>query len=304
MKLNSKAAKESRKLGEPRKKRKMKGILINIGLVLLGAVLTIAMYECVVLQYIKDKERQETIKKMTDSNSEYVQAWRLNKEIGKGKPIDIDNDLEQITVSNAGVPKDYIQDKKKMKELVARIGLTENTIISEEMLVDMEQAIQDSTKNQDYDWIKVHSFVKQDDYVDIHYKKPDGTDYIVASKKKLINLTGSVFSINLEDEDERALINNATVAAAISEGTLYTSLYPDPENQVKADVTYRLNDEIKRMIDKDSSVLSNAKEKLKNSSNSNTTATKSSTSKSNTEKTTGQAPSAVDQKPPFAQEVG
>lgn len=304
MKLNSKAGKERRKLGEPNKKRNKKIILLNIGLVFSGAILTIAIYQCVVLNYIRDTERQETIEEITDSNSEYVQAWTLNKEIGQGKQIDIDKDLKQITVSTAGVPTDYIKDKEMIKKLVTRLNLTEHTIISEDMLVDMEQAIKDSTKNQDYDWIKIHAFVKQDDYVDIHYKKLDGSDYIVASKKKLINLNGSVFSTNLEDEDERALINGATVEAAFSGGTLYTSLYPDPENQEAALVTYRVNDTIKKMIEKDPNVLSSAKEKLKSS---NSTPAKSSTDKtsnntsSNSQKTTEVKP-PTEMKPPFVKE--
>lgn len=304
MKLNSKATKESRKLGEPRKKRNMKVILINIGLVLSGAALTVAVYQCILLKYIRNSERQQTIAELSKSNSEYVQAWRLKAEIKQGKPIDIDKDLEEITVSSAGVPKDYIQDKQKIKELVTRLNLAENTIISEDMLVDMKQAITDNTKNQDYDWIKVHKFAKQGDYVDIHYKKLDGTDYIVSSKKKLINLDGSIFSTNLEDENERALINGATVEAAFSGGNLYTSIYPDAENQDAAIVTYRLNNTIKSMIDKDPSILTSSKQKLKDNNDNTSTSTSTSTN-TNTNKNSNNTNSerTKELKPPFAQEV-
>ncbi|NFL43531.1 hypothetical protein FDB61_17850 [Clostridium botulinum] len=269
MKLNSK--KEGRKLGDPKRNRNKKVILMNVGLVLSGVVLTTTVYQFGILPYSRNLERKQTIQELTDSTSEYVQAWKLTKELKQGDTIDIENDLKKVTVSSEGVPQDYIKDKKQIEGLALRLKLSNNTIISSDMLVDMEESVKDSTKNQDYDWIKVHSFAKQGDYVDIHYKKPDGSDYIVASKKKLINLSGSVFSTNLVDEEERAYINNATVAAAVSGGTLYTSLYPDPENQVAATVTYRLNDDIKRMIERDPEVLNKAKAQLKNS---NSTAVK------------------------------
>lgn len=305
MKLGSKNGKESRKLGEPKKKRNKKIIFLNIGLVVSGAILTTSIYQCVVLPKIIESEHQKTIKEMTDSNSDYVQAWILNKEIKQGDPIDIDKDLEKITVSIAGVPKDYIQDNQKIKKMVTRLKLTENTVLSEDMLIDMNQAVTDSTKNQDYDWIKVHAFAKQGDYVDIHYKKVDGTDYIVASKKKLINLNGSVFSTNLMDEDERALINGATVEASVTGGILYTSIYPDPENQTAATVTYRLNDTIKKIIENDPNVLNSAKEKLKNnntSSENNTTVKKTSTNNNSNNSNDNENESEL--KPPFAKEVG
>lgn len=299
MKLNSKG-KESSKLGEHKKKRNKKIILLNVGLVFSGVVITASIYQCAVLPYTKNLERQKAIKEVTSSNSEYVQAWILNKEIKQGYPIDIDKDLDPITVSTAGVPKDYIQDKTKIKNLVTRLKLEPHTIISADMVTDMNQAITDSTKNQDYDWIKVHAFAKQGDYVDIHYKKVDGSDYIVAAKKKLINLSGAVFSINLSDEDERAYINNATVAAAITGGILYTSIYPDPENQQAAEVTYVPNDDIKKMIEKDPKVLSDAKEKLKGS---NTTPVKSTDNKNDSTSTkdnTNSNASTDNSKPAFA----
>lgn len=264
MKLNSKAGKENRKLGDP-KKRNKKIILINIGLILSGAIVTGVIYQGLVVPYVRNDERKQTISEMTDDNAQYVQAWKLTKEFKKGDPIDIEKDLKPITVSSENIPNDYITEKSQLKGLVARIKLGEKTVVSSDMFVDMNESIEDSTKNQDYDWIGVHAFAKQGDYVDIHFKKPDGTDYIVAPKKKLIDLSGSVFSMNLKDEDERWLINSATVEASITGGILYTSIYPDPENQEPAKVTYKINNEIKNMIENNPEVLDKAKTQLKNS---------------------------------------
>lgn len=283
MKLNAKSGKENRKLGDPKRNKNKKTILINMGLVISGAVLTTGLYQFAILPYTIKLERKQTIAELTDSNAEYVQAWKLNKENAKqGDSIDIESDLKQVTVSSEGVPKDYIKKKEDIKGKVLRLNISDNTIISSDMFVDMNEAVKDSTKNQDYDWIKVHSFAQQGDYVDIHYKKPDGSDYIVASKKKLVDLSGTVFSINLVDEEERSYINNATVAAALSGGTLYTSIYPDPENQEAAPVTYVLNDQIKNMIEKDPDVLNKAKQQLK-SSNSTTVRKSSKSSDEETE---------------------
>jgi len=151
------------------------------------------------------------------------------------------------------------------------------------MLIKVDEEITDPIKNQDYDWIKVHAFLQPNDYVDIHLKEKDGTDTIVASKKKILNLNGTVFAINISEE-ERAYINNATVKASLMEGELYTSIYPDPENQKPASVTYKLDSEIEEKIKNDPNIVKKSAESMKN--NGKEESSSNTTSGSNSVKTT------------------
>ena len=236
----------------------------NLNLVIVGALsvtLTVSVYQLWVIDYYKAKVREETINELTSTESEFVQGYILNKPIEKGNRITAE-DVEKVTRTKDIIPSDYIQDISQLQGMVARISLGENTILSSDMIVNMEEEITDSIKNQDYDWITVHEFLEQDQYVDIHYKEIDGTDTIVAAKKKILRLNGSVFAINIS-ETERAYINNATVKTSIAGGELYTSIYPDPENQKAATVTYKLDREIEEQIKQDPNIVNEAAQKIK-----------------------------------------
>ncbi len=171
--------------------------------------------------------------------------------------------------------------------MVTRINLSEKSVVTSDMLVKLDEEITDTIKDQDYDWIDVHAFLKLNDYVDIHYKELDGTDTIVAAKKKIKNLNGNIFSMDISEE-ERAYINNATVKAAVTKGTLYTTIYPDPQNQGVAKVTYKLDKAIEEKIKNDPNIVSNAAEEIKKGSN--TEEKKSESSSDNINSTTTDKP--------------
>lgn len=261
MKLGTKKKKYT-SYSEEKKNDKAKQ-LIAVGLITTG--LTVATYQFIVLDKYKSYIREATIKEMTSADSNYAQAYVINAPIEKGATIASEN-LVRINRTLDIVPEGYIQDISEIEGKVTRIALGPQTILTKEMIVSMEEEITDSVKNQDYSYIKVHTFLELGDYVDIHYKAVDGTDTIVSSKKNILDFSGTIFSINISEE-ERAYINNATVKAAISGGELYTTIYPDPENQNPAIVTYKLDSEIEELIKNDPNIINNSAEKLNDNAN-------------------------------------
>ncbi len=278
MKLGVKKKKYSTYSKEKKKKSNIKIIAIILG----TTILVVCIYQFGVMKYYRNKVERETIAKITDSESEYVKAYALNKPIEKGNLI-TSEDLVEVTVRKNLVPETYLDNIGKLEGLVTRIGVSTNTVLSTDMLIKVDEEITDPIKNQDYDWIKVHAFLQPNDYVDIHLKEKDGTDTIVASKKKILNLNGTVFAINISEE-ERAYINNATVKASLMEGELYTSIYPDPENQKPASVTYKLDSEIEEKIKNDPNIVKKSAESMKN--NGKEESSSNTTSGSNSVKTT------------------
>lgn len=264
MKLGGAKKKYNSYASDKKKKKNLKVISITIGAV----ISVVLIYQYLVMPYYGNQVRNNTIAELTASEGDYVKVLVLNKDIEKGSEINVNEDIIEITQNSKLIPTNYIESTSNLSELVTRIKLSANTVLSQDMVVKMEEQITDPIKNQDYDWIKVHAFLKQGDYVDIHFREKDGTDTIVASKKKIINLNGRIFAIN-HDEKERAYINNATVKASLVGGELYTSIYPDPENQNAAKVTYVMDKEIEEKIKKDPNIVKESVESIKNTNTTN-----------------------------------
>lgn len=243
--------------------KKKRDMALKVGAIALGTTLCVgSIYQFVVLDLYGRKVRENTIVELTNDDSEFVEMYILTEDVLKGKTIDETN-LKKVLQSTDRVPSTYIKDIRELENMSARIDLPKKTALTSDMLIDMEEQITDTVKNQDFNWIKVHTFMNAGDYVDVHYKELDGTDTIVASKKKVINLSGNTFSANIT-EMERAYINNATVKAAICGGDLYLSIYPDPENQNVAQVTYTLDRTIQQQIEKDPNVVNKSANTLIN----------------------------------------
>lgn len=266
--------KSSKSLSYAEKKKLNKAL--KIGAVVLGTTICICgIYQFIVLDYYSKRVREQTISELTNDDSGFVQAYELKgaDKLGKGDAIGNTAIFEKVTRSKNDVPENVITDLSTLKNMVPRIDLLKNTVITKDMFVDMQEAITDSIKNQDFNWIRIHAFIQKGDYVDIHYKELDGNDTIVASKKKVTNLSGNIFSTNISEE-ERMYIFNATVRAAVTGGELYTSIYPDPQNQNAADVTYVLDNKIQAEIDKDPSLINKSTKSLSKNNDSSSKAEK------------------------------
>lgn len=243
--------------------KKKRSAALKVGAIILGTTISVVgIYQFVILDYYGNKVRENTIEELTNKESGFVKTYRLTKDITEGTKFEDETLLEEITQNSSVVPETCIKNKSDVKDLVSRIELKKNTIVTYDMLIDMEEQITDEIKNSDFNWIRIHTFLQQGDYVDIHYKEMDGTDTIVASKKKVTNLSGNTFSTNIS-ELERAFINNATVRADVTGGELYLSIYPEPENQNAAEVTYVLDNTIQQAIEKDPNIVIKSADRLK-----------------------------------------
>lgn len=229
--------------------RKKKEQIIKIGSIVLGTTIcVVGLYQFVIMDYYGKKVRENTINELTNQTGGYINTYILKKDIMQGNEITID-DLEPVTQNESLVPDSAITNISELEDKVARIDLKSKSIPTSDMFSSKDDQITDKVKNQDFNWIRLHTFLELNDYVDIHYKQVDGTDFVVAAKKKVSNISGNTFSSNITD-DERVLINNATVRADITGGELYLTIYPEPENQNPAEVTYILDRNIQQEIEK------------------------------------------------------
>jgi len=102
------------------------------------------------------------------------------------------------------------------------------------------------------------------DYVDVRIMFPDGTDYLVLSKKNVmnLNLAGCIFYAYL-NEDEILRLASATIDAYTVTGTyIYTVRYVEESLQEESIPTYVVRPEVMDLINSDPNVLVQAKSTL------------------------------------------
>lgn len=92
--------------------------------------------------------------------------------------------------------------------------------------------------------------IKSGDYIDVRLMCADGTDYVVVSKKELIDYNASTgMSVIRVRESELLTLNSAMADRNNIKGvTLYAVRYVDPLWQAPADISYQPNDAVSDQI--------------------------------------------------------
>ena len=234
-----------------------KGLAIGLGCV----CLTVGAYQFIVIPGVVKAEQARITTKKIDKKNE-VQIWTLTKDIKQGE--NITNDILKTTILDKNkVPEDAIRTSEEIKDKVSKMDLKENTFLTGSMLLLNEDKLTTDLRKQDYEHIKLNVNLEKDMFIDIRFRKNDGTDFIVASKKRVLDRQDDVLITSIT-EKERQYINNATVLASLTEADMYTTIYVDAENQPPAKVTYEINDDVANMIKKDPNVVKAAEIEIKN----------------------------------------
>lgn len=228
------------------------GILITIAIVL--------VYQLIVIPKVKSNAEKAVLTKIENQNKDYVSVIVVKDGLKQNSDISAGN-IDRILMPKSKVPASYIKEEEQLKNKVVRVNLDANTILTSNLILEKDNSVTDDLRKQDYEHITLNKNLKQSNYVDIRFKKNDGTDFIVASKKQVLDTQGNMILLNITEE-ERQYINNATVASSLSGGNLYTTIYVDPENQPKAAVTYQLNFNIKSLIDKNPKIVKEAEQDI------------------------------------------
>ena len=166
---------------------------------------------------------------------------------------------DDLVPSSALISLENVND-----DTVAKIDLKLGTIVTEEMIVQSEDAVNNDTREQELNMIVLPTYLKKDDYIDIRLTLPSGEDFIVVSKKKIIDSNESTMWINCS-EDETVILSNAIVESyQILGSKLYAVRYVEPGIQGTASITYVPSDAIIKLINSDPNIIAKAKTELAN----------------------------------------
>ena len=167
--------------------------------------------------------------------------------------IERDGNRENITLNEA--------------PLIAKVDMQANTVITTD-LVSTGDAIQDTTRKEEYNMLILPTDLATGDYVDVRLLLPSGTNYVVVAKKQVeiptISGVDSTDTISMElTEDEINMISNAIVDAfKINGAKLYVNKYTDPGLQAASIPTYPVNYEVMQLINGNPNILEEARSAL------------------------------------------
>lgn len=148
--------------------------------------------------------------------------------------------------------------KRALIKIPANTQITKAIITSNDVTSDLRET--------NYTVISNSTEIRNNDTVDVRLLYPNGENYIVLSKKIIMNMkkdsTNSFFWL---DEEEIQLMSSAIVDAYLYQGaTLYTTKYIEPSIQDASTVTYTPNSSTIKLIEDDPNIIKIANQYLSN----------------------------------------
>lgn len=170
-------------------------------------------------------------------------VYSASHDLKAGSVITYDDVVEKEVLSD---DCSYISDADFGKTLL--VDVSEGELLFKVLFSD--SVTDTGLREVEYDFIDVSSNISIGDYVDIRIMYPDGTDYIVASKKQIIGLNDTKLVADIYClEEEILLLDSAVVDAYLYEGTkIYVTKYILPGLQEPSVVNYSPSAVISELI--------------------------------------------------------
>lgn len=243
------------------------GIVIGLILVLVVGFLLFTMYNKTKAEFEKYKAEQKAKEVNVVVAKDTIESGAtLDEDKFEVKTVIVDMDTENCfqSVSDMFLVDAPDGEKQEAKEgdIVARLEIPRGAIITKNLIEDKENAIKDDTRLKEYNTIILPSELEPQDVVDIRLTLPSGADFIVLSKKTIINCDETTIWMNV-DEAEIQIMNSAMVEAwAITGAKLYAVQYADAGMQNSATLTYQPKAEVANLIESDPNVIKKAHDDL------------------------------------------
>lgn len=217
--------------------QKMKRNSILTGLII-GLIIGLILCAIVYLFLTSSSSGNSLVK------GDVVTVCVLNKTVKSGTTITA-ADIITKNVSKDNAPLDVTT---QVINGVAKIDLTAGTILTTGMLNISAETLTADLREQEYNMITLPSQLSTGDFIDIRLQLPNGGDYIVVSKKQVLNCNASTVWLNMYEE-EIELMSNAIIEYYIMAGSkLYATTYIEPGLQTAAIGTYVPNQTVSSLI--------------------------------------------------------
>ncbi len=256
----------------PMQRRARNSFLVGflVALIIMAVVVFILLFQ---IKSIKEaKEKIEALQK---------QVLVATSDLKSGQSITID-DFTNQTVQTTVNPSDVIsatdfeftdnsgeiitkidEDGNELKKsMVMKIDVPSGTIVTKNMISETDDQTGNSERIQELNMIVLPSQLLNGDYIDIRLSMPNGQDFIVLSKKKVLGTNSTSIWLKLSEEELLVLTNSIVEAYTITGSKLYAIQYIEPGLQDKPIPTYNVSAATLALIEKDPNIKEEAKQKL------------------------------------------
>lgn len=232
---------------------------------LIGVLVTLLITGSIIAVLFMQLNKLNTQIKQQEANMKKV--YVVSEDIKSGENVSM-SDLKMISVIKDAVPSNVVDINSLTEDTIAKIELKSGMILTSNMLDETNTQTTNDLRIQEYNTVELPTQIENDDYIDIRLRLPNGTDYIVVSKKKVeipqINGTDSLNTIRINvAEQEILLMSNAIVESYLVPGSkLYVTKYTEPGMQESATPTYLPSSEVVTLMNADPNIVAVAKNEL------------------------------------------
>lgn len=244
----------------PMQRKVRNSFLLGIFTMLIIVLLIGAIVFLLVLKPKMDKEKQE-------ATIEYVKVCKLTDNIKSGDEITEDV-VTQVDLPKADVPADAMttlpepEDEDEKIKIIAKVNLAKGTVLSENLITEDESELENSARVIEYNMIALPLGLEIGDIIDIRIAFANGQDLIIVSKKRVQNIEGDTFAVNLT-EGEILMMNSAIVEAfVLPSARLHITKYTEPGKQEASVLTYVPTQEVQNLIASDRNITDTARTAL------------------------------------------
>lgn len=175
-----------------------------------------------------------------------VYVYRLTATVKSGEKIEA-NKIEKVKMSASDIPADYVPDTINVTEYKSKLDLQAGTVLSKSLLYANEK-LANSTRLVEFNMLTLPSTLRKGDYVDVRFTMPSGQNFIVLSKKQVVNLQNTTVSLYLT-EDEILMMSAAIIDSYIMKASnLQVIQYVEAGTQEASTPTYVVNNEVYQLI--------------------------------------------------------
>lgn len=175
-----------------------------------------------------------------------VYTYRLTATVKSGEKIEA-NKIEKVKLSVSDLPKDYVNENVNVTLYKSKLDLQPGTVLSASLLYENEK-IANSARLVEFNMLTLPSRLRIGDYIDVRFTMPSGQNFIVLSKKQVMNLQNTTVSLNLT-EDEILMMSGAIIESYIMKASnLQVIQYVEAGIQEAATPTYSVNNDVYQLI--------------------------------------------------------
>ncbi|WP_214629704.1 SAF domain-containing protein [Paenibacillus agaridevorans] len=246
--------------------RHRKALVIGAITVSLALLIGAALY--MLMQHTDQQQKQQQMKEeyerqiqqlINEEQQNSRNVWMTAKTIPAGVTIKAD-DLESVPMPVSLVPPGVITDRESIVGKNSKIGLAPGTPLLSSLLYE-GQPIPKDLRVQEFQVIQLPSNLRPNQYIDVRIGFPTGEDFVLLSKKKVQELSGTVVWLELNEMDILQT-SSAIIDAYLQGARLYALPYIEPGLQDAAVVNYPANQKVLDLMTVDPNLLETAQIEL------------------------------------------